>query len=458
MSLLLNEASTMQNSGRTHVFVNYATEDGVFVDWLCLRLLREGYQVWCDRLKLLGGESYPRDIDEAISNRTFRFLAVLSRNSIHKSNPLKERTLALQLARERKENFVIPLNLDGLAPSELGWMQADLTFIPFTNWHHGLSQLLKNLDACSTPKMDCGATSVAALVNHNPCLTEGQERLWTNLLPIRRIPATIYRFEHDLAMPEEECRKTVQFWPHYRENPTVCWSFEAPPVELSSKYRFSLRGSCEGWRTASGPDINFFNLGKKVINSALRFKLISSGLHWDRDSGALFFPNKPEHSRFSFRTYCGSSWVRAVGTRSFKTLKGPVQVRYHLSPVLTTWLDYGGRDFVQIKIRLHITDLSGKPINPATMQSRRKAICRSWWNHQWVSRIMATLELLGGEADHIAIGSLSDQQIILDRFPISLGISTRLDESVLKPETEVRDDIALMDREKDDEEEPSTEG
>ncbi len=78
---------------RTHVFVNYATEDSIFVDWLCLRLLNEGYRVWCDRLKLLGGESYPKDIDDAISNRTARFVAVLSKDSIHKPNPLKERTL-----------------------------------------------------------------------------------------------------------------------------------------------------------------------------------------------------------------------------------------------------------------------------------------------------------------------------------------------------------------------------
>jgi hypothetical protein len=40
-----------------HLFINYATEDGEFAEWLTLRLTTEGYKVWCDRIKLLGGES-----------------------------------------------------------------------------------------------------------------------------------------------------------------------------------------------------------------------------------------------------------------------------------------------------------------------------------------------------------------------------------------------------------------
>ena len=63
---------------REHLFINYATEDQSFADWLALKLTSEGYKVWYDRFELLGGESYPKDITDAIQNRTFRFLALLS--------------------------------------------------------------------------------------------------------------------------------------------------------------------------------------------------------------------------------------------------------------------------------------------------------------------------------------------------------------------------------------------
>src|SRR5438093_12082818 len=44
---------------RDHLFISYATEDWPLAEWLTRRLTAEGYRVWCDRFKLLGGESYP---------------------------------------------------------------------------------------------------------------------------------------------------------------------------------------------------------------------------------------------------------------------------------------------------------------------------------------------------------------------------------------------------------------
>jgi len=172
---------------RDHLFISYATEDWPFVEWLTLRLTAEGFKVWCDRLKLLGGESYPRDIDEAIKNRTFRFLAVLSHSSIKKTNPLKERTLALNLSRERKENFVIPINLDGISPTDLDWTVSDLTFIPFhLSWAEGLAQLLKLLEASEAPKGFAeGRSAATAWFEAQGLVLPKRERLWAKLVGIR---------------------------------------------------------------------------------------------------------------------------------------------------------------------------------------------------------------------------------------------------------------------------------
>lgn len=96
---------------RDHLFISYATEDAALAEWLTLKLTAGGYRVWCDRVKLLGGESYPRNIDAAIEKRTFRMLALISRSSKSKDNPVKERTKALALGRQRKEDFLIPPGL-----------------------------------------------------------------------------------------------------------------------------------------------------------------------------------------------------------------------------------------------------------------------------------------------------------------------------------------------------------
>ena len=128
MSVSGGEASV-----RDHLFISYAGEDWALADWLTRKLTAEGYRVWCDRFELLGGEPYPADIDDAITRRTFRLVALMSRSSVNKPNPRKEPTLAHNLARERGEpDFLIPLNVDGMKPTELDWMTTDLTFIPFS--------------------------------------------------------------------------------------------------------------------------------------------------------------------------------------------------------------------------------------------------------------------------------------------------------------------------------------
>ena len=56
-------------------------EDNEFTLWLALQLANEGYRVWCDLTKLLGGEVFWDDIEEVIKTRAVKVLYVLSRTS-----------------------------------------------------------------------------------------------------------------------------------------------------------------------------------------------------------------------------------------------------------------------------------------------------------------------------------------------------------------------------------------
>src|SRR5271165_4310370 len=99
------------------LFISYAYEDQVFAKWLARKLAFYGYGVWFDQIQILGGESWVKEVDVAIKERSFRVLALLSKSSIGKDNPRKERTLALQLGKQRKmDDFLVTLNLDGAQP------------------------------------------------------------------------------------------------------------------------------------------------------------------------------------------------------------------------------------------------------------------------------------------------------------------------------------------------------
>jgi len=91
-------------NGRNMVFVSHANpEDNDFARWLSLQLANEGYPVWCDVTRLLGGETFWEDIQDAIANRTAKFIFALSRNSNAKAGALDELNCALAGPPPRKQ-------------------------------------------------------------------------------------------------------------------------------------------------------------------------------------------------------------------------------------------------------------------------------------------------------------------------------------------------------------------
>lgn len=137
------------------VFVSHANpEDNDFARWLALQLANEGYPVWCDLTRLLGGEKFWEDIQNAISNRTAKFLFALSRPSNTKSGTLDELNCALGVEKKCKlKDFVITLKLDDLPYDDVYINVQRRNHIDFrSSWASGFSQLLKKLVDETVPK------------------------------------------------------------------------------------------------------------------------------------------------------------------------------------------------------------------------------------------------------------------------------------------------------------------
>ncbi len=122
------------NTQMDHLFISYAIEDAALARWLTLKLTIEGYKVWCFEFKMLGGESFPKEIGDAIKIGTFRMLALLSHSSVKKSSPVKEWTLGQAIGAERKLDSLLFGRLGRGIQATLDVAGKDRRYAPNNKW------------------------------------------------------------------------------------------------------------------------------------------------------------------------------------------------------------------------------------------------------------------------------------------------------------------------------------
>lgn len=181
------------------IFISHAWEDSEFTSWLALQLAKEGYGVWCDLTKLLGGENWPKEINDALQKRTQKFLFVLSRMSNKKENPLGELQLAINVKKSlNPTNFIVPLKIEDIHFNEIDFRIQNIQAIPFEkNWAHGFAQLLEMLDRDKIKKNQAfNPTAVNIWWRKHGTdaskVFDTSEVLYSNIFPIVSFPEKIY--------------------------------------------------------------------------------------------------------------------------------------------------------------------------------------------------------------------------------------------------------------------------
>jgi hypothetical protein len=423
-----------RSSERDHLFISYAAGDRALAEWLTRKLTADGYRVWCDRFSLLGGESYPKEIDVAIKERTFRLIAILSKASISRPNPTKERTLALNLAHERGEPFLIPLNVD-LGTTQLDWMTSDLNYISFSNWARGYADLLKTLTRMSTPRPLDQQGRIAAIETFrldSPISTE-KELLYTNCIPFVKFPQTIRAFTTNRNVDRNEFMASPAFKKAYRVNARTYLSFEKTLTGIARDVFCQAAGT---WLW--GEDIDIFGVPSLNIVSALLSRnflgaCLRKGLLQTPDAKSLYFPSGLfEEDRIHFEGFSGKTWLLVVGQRLFRKLEGQQEICvYHLSFRFRVRRNLFSDFVMQLRVGLYLTDLAGAPFKPRTFNSRRKKITKNWWNDKWLNRHLAICQFLSDGGETSSLGDSNETGIVLSTKLIRAEAPYGINEDVL---------------------------
>ena len=456
-------------TNRYGVFVSHANpEDNAFATWLSLRLTREGYCVWCDVVKLMGGDDFWKDVEKAIRQRTRRFIFVTSRVSNQKPGTLQELSVAAGVARQLEEpRFIIPVKVDELPYSDHNIQINRLNALSFTRgWAEGLADLLRTLQDDNIPKPEpAGASCVASWWNTNrlnrEILRKKPETLWTNWFALKGTPRRMWVWD----VPENAELPDTFVFPTYRCGDKLL-------SYANAKALLGKDGSPTGGRGQSFT----FNLHKEPpwktglrlhqVKTAAKQLLVQAWNGMARGRGlplyemssrrrTLWFPlNAGTGDMVSFDGVDGKIGRRAL--HGYKTLKRPggaSQKRYWHFGLEAVPILYP-QPVLALKSHVIFTKDGENPVGtPKAQHAARRSQCKDWWNDKWRDMTLAAVTWLAGEDRRIEIPVRAESNPVMELRPIKYRSEVSYDDASVRltPQEPEPIDDGFHDEQNDDE-------
>jgi len=443
-------------------------EDNEFTLWLALQLANEGYRVWCDLTKLLGGEVFWDNIEEAIKTRAAKVLYILSRTSNAKDGPLKELHFAQGVAkREKLKDFVIPLHIDDLPHGDVTIEITRINTVQFEqSWGAGLAKLLEKLEEDNVPKdPKFNRTAVnewwRTQFSAQQGLRQEAEEYLSNWFPVLDLPTHVYF--HSLSRRDIGKVEVPPALPYPAVQDGINLITFAEAVDFDEKL---------------GPEIYIAKAGDPLEVAGLLAEPKSTfGKHlfqllrvaWEQmlderklpvyelanKAKCFYFPkDRVPNDKVFFTGADGEKTYRAMvgySTRTNPTTGVSVKRLWHYAvqarPLVHPTLAYVFKSHV-----LFTSDGTTIWESKKKLASARRSQCKSWWNDEWRDRTLAAATYLCDGADKITVrlGSKASLSVPATPVPFCSPVSYT-DPQLLKysEEAETADDYGRDSREDD---------
>lgn len=449
---------------RNIVFVSHANpEDNAFATWLTLRLTREGYRVWCDVVKLMGGDDFWKDIEKAIRQRTRRFIFVTSWASNQKPGTLQELAVASGVARELEEpRFIIPVKIDDLPFGEHNIQINRLNALSFTRgWAEGLADLLRTLQDDDIPKPEpAGASCVASWWNTNrlnhEILRNKAETLWTNWFVLKGMPRRMWMWD----IPENAKLPETFGFPTYRHGDKLLSYANAKALLGKNGSPTGGRGQSFAFSLHREPPERI-GLELRQVKTAAKQLLIQAWSRMAVERGLPLYEMSSSRRTLWFPVSAGTGdmvpfdgvdgKMRRRALHGYKTMWQPAGERrkrhWHFGlearPILYPQLA------LALKAHVIFTSDGEDPIGDPKAQHRaRRSQCKEWWNDKWRDMTLAAVTWLAGEERCIEMRVKPEGNPFMELRPIKYRSDVSYDDT--KVRVAPRDSRATDDESQDE--------
>jgi hypothetical protein len=424
-------------SSRDVIFISHAfPEDNEFTRWLALRLAVEGYPVWCDLTKLLGGEDFWRSVEKIIRQKACKVLFVLSESSNAKDGTLQEVALAKEVARQNNfEDFLIPLKIDDLSRSHINIELKRINYTSFEDgWAKGLSALLEKLETAGVPKNpnyspDAVASWWRANFSAEQGLLQQNEEHLSNWFVIESPPQKLF---YHIFMPgisrmpyPVEGEVFYPFQPH--GNGILSFStaedFTSEEQLFGDTHRFFIADLLDDEQDTFIDAMHTRNVISNLFTQAWVNFVRKRGLEtYELANGSFccyFKKDQLENDKISF-TGVDDKLTRRniIGYKSIKSKIVPDKKRYwHFG--ISAKPHLRSTKFFAVNPHVLFSD-DGQTIwaDKDRMHRVKMSQCKNWWNDDWRDRILAVMSWLTDENGEIIIPLSSVEAIRVNKLPL----------------------------------------
>jgi hypothetical protein len=434
---------------RDMVFVSHANpEDNEFARWVALQLAREGYPVWCDLTKLIGGETFWEDIQSAIRERTVKFLYVLSRASNTKPGTLDELEIARGIQRQASfRDFIIPLWIDDLPSQDFYSGLVRINAIRFQEgWATGLARLLEKLEQDAVPKRpDFNPEAVTHWWREHMSATVGMQRapeqLVSNWYPLA--PTALYFHELTREGPGSLAVSAPLPYPCVQHNQYLV-SF-APATDLQGHLGPDISITTTHERRLNDPEAatapriwtfaeergKLYQLLREAWEGLIRARGLATHAFANNASAFFFTKGQVPSDTVSYAWSMGlHSSRRVVGYRTVNERLRYWHFALQAKPrIQHPWVGYVMKPHV-----LFSDDGEHLWESADRLHRARRSQCRGWWNDKWRDLIAGTVSWLAQGDATITLPVGTEATLHVGATPLWFTSPVSMDDGMLSDE------------------------
>lgn len=189
---------------------------------------------------------------------------------------------------------------------------------------------------------------------------------------------------------------------------------------------------------------------------------VRAGLKWCSDRRVFYFPKTgPIQTNVSFKHVDGrETRVAMNGERQYGWGDRASTFNYQLGPIFRVGRDEAGLWWVTVRIYVRVTDIHGTPFRLKDIARRRKVVTRSWWNKEWLARLLGVMQALRTNGTDIQVGS-GQRAVTVSSVPLEWKCPVSIDVAVLERIGDFHEEMAAIrrtDEEEQEGDEPDDEG